>query len=156
MDQASPYPDNPSTAPETHNYEVLSRILNWMLERGIYIDPHSEATDGPMAPALNFIASVEAQFDAMELKQEQLAAQLDIKTMMLKATPVAALRYRYCEQFGWPSQGVTEAEPATGFWYWGSTALGVPHYASPGEAIDAALAQHLLSVAKQRAANGLA
>lgn len=48
------------TSTESHNFAICQHFDSWLLERGTYILRHTEEVDGPLAPALNWIASVEA------------------------------------------------------------------------------------------------
>lgn len=47
-------------AEESHNFEVCQHFDNWLIGKGLLLTPHTEEVDGPMAPALNWIASFEA------------------------------------------------------------------------------------------------
>lgn len=49
----------PTQDGEAHNFDVCQYFDNWLLQKGALLTPHSEESDGPMAPALNWIASVE-------------------------------------------------------------------------------------------------
>lgn len=56
----APIPATASVA-DDHNFQVASHFTNWLCEKGWMITPYSEENDGPMAPSLNWQASVMAQ-----------------------------------------------------------------------------------------------
>lgn len=62
---ATPQADNqPEDENDAHNFDICQCFDHWLLEKGAMLTPHSEESDGPMAPALNWIASVEAMVAA--------------------------------------------------------------------------------------------
>jgi hypothetical protein len=54
----------PEDENDAHNFAICQHFDNWLIEKGALLTPHSEESDGPMAPALNWIASVEAMVAA--------------------------------------------------------------------------------------------
>lgn len=62
---APPQADSqPEDENDAHNFDICQHFDHWLLEKGALLTPHSEESDGPMAPALNWIASVEAMVAA--------------------------------------------------------------------------------------------
>lgn len=65
--QPSPTPQadsQPEDENDAHNFAICQHFDHWLIEKGALLTPHSEESDGPMAPALNWIASVEAMVAA--------------------------------------------------------------------------------------------
>lgn len=54
----------PEDENDAHNFAICQHFDHWLIEKGALLTPHSEESDGPMAPALNWIASVEAMVAA--------------------------------------------------------------------------------------------
>lgn len=52
--------DSAEASADSHNFDICQYFDHWLLSRGTYITRHTEEVDGPLAPALNWIASVEA------------------------------------------------------------------------------------------------
>jgi hypothetical protein len=98
---------HPEDENDAHNFAICQHFDNWLIEKGALLTPHSEESDGPMAPALNWIASVEAM----------VAARAPAESVLKDAThPIAVLvselrKHRFCgdcyPENGWP--GVNDA-----------------------------------------------
>jgi hypothetical protein len=52
--------ESEGTPAESHNFDICQHFDHWLLSKGTYITTHTEESDGPLAPSLNWIASVEA------------------------------------------------------------------------------------------------
>lgn len=45
---------------EASNFDQLMHIQNWLISKNCAINEHTEEVDGPLAPAMNIVASIEA------------------------------------------------------------------------------------------------